>query len=208
MTALVWQSITVAKYTQPSQVGMYVISPTSLRPGAVGVGEHRGDQQLQPLPARGGRRRRPIAPLVVARTRHLQPFAHLHDRVLDRAAGRGGRLLRIDELIPHAHRYSWAKKAAAFPRKSFFNRSSRTSRSNSRSHARADTASSGSSPAWSRRYAATQFPKVPSTMPSSPATCAIGRDVSITAFTASSRYSGVNFRRRSNTRSLHPRRGS
>jgi hypothetical protein len=35
-----------------------------------------------------------------------------------------------------------------------------------------------------------QFPKVPSTIPSPLATCAIGRDVSITSFTASSRNSG------------------
>jgi hypothetical protein len=43
------------------------------------------------------------------------------------------------------------------------------------------------------RYAATQFPSVPSPIPSSRATAAIGRDVSITNFTASSRNSGEKF---------------
>ena len=51
----------------------------------------------------------------------------------------------------------------------------------------------GSSPACSRRYAATQFPSVPSPMPSSRATAAIGRDPSITSFTASSRNCGEKF---------------
>jgi hypothetical protein len=48
----------------------------------------------------------------------------------------------------------------------------------------------GSSPACSRRYMPTQLPRVPSLIPSSFATRAIGRDVSITIFTASSLYSG------------------
>src|SRR5215210_5260382 len=48
----------------------------------------------------------------------------------------------------------------------------------------------GSSPACSRRYAATQLPSVPSPMPSSRATAATGRDPSITSFTASSRNCG------------------
>src|SRR5664279_2678132 len=37
MHSLVWQSITVARYAQPRHVGMYVISPTSLTPGADAV---------------------------------------------------------------------------------------------------------------------------------------------------------------------------
>src|SRR5680860_1292282 len=53
----------------------------------------------------------------------------------------------------------------------------------------------GSSPACSRRYVFTQLPRVPSFRPSSRATCAIGRELSITNFTASSRYSGENFLR-------------
>src|ERR1019366_9221501 len=67
---------------------------------------------------------------------------------------------------------------------------SRVSRSSSRSRARSFTVSGGSSPACSRRQALTQLPRVPSLMPSSFATRAIGRDVSITIFTASSLNSG------------------
>src|SRR6266436_3510952 len=68
--------------------------------------------------------------------------------------------------------------------------SSRVSRSSSRNRARSLTVSGGSSPACSRRYMPTQFPRVPSLIPSSFATLAIGRDVSITIFTASSLNSG------------------
>ena len=68
--------------------------------------------------------------------------------------------------------------------------SSRVSRSSSRSRARSLTVSGGSSPACSRRYMPTQFPRVPSLIPSSFATRAIGRDVSITILTASSLNSG------------------
>src|SRR6266581_1392631 len=68
--------------------------------------------------------------------------------------------------------------------------SSRVSRSSSRSRARSLTVSGGSSPACSRRYMPTQLPRVPSLIPSSFATRAIGRDVSITILTASSLNSG------------------
>src|SRR5205823_8021467 len=68
--------------------------------------------------------------------------------------------------------------------------SSRVSRSSSRNRARSFTVSGGSSPACSRRYMPTQLPRVPSLIPSSFATRAIGRDVSITIFTASSLNSG------------------
>src|SRR5437016_1130899 len=68
--------------------------------------------------------------------------------------------------------------------------SSRVSRSSSRNRARSLTVSGGSSPACSRRYMPTQFPRVPSLIPSSFATRAIGREVSITIFTASSLNSG------------------
>src|SRR5665811_179870 len=44
--------------------------------------------------------------------------------------------------------------------------------------------------AWSRRYLFTQFPKVASPIPSSRATCAVGREESMTNFTASARNSG------------------
>src|ERR1022692_2079766 len=83
-----------------------------------------------------------------------------------------------------------AKYAAAFFRKSFSIFSSRVSRSSSRRRARSFTVSGGSSPACSRREALTQLPRVPSLIPSSFATLAIGRDVSITIFTASSLNSG------------------
>src|SRR3954453_12233709 len=49
------------------------------------------------------------------------------------------------------------------------------------------------------RYLCTQLPRVPSCTCISRATSAIGRDVSITIFTASSLNSGVNFLRRSGT---------
>src|SRR5260370_5843340 len=68
--------------------------------------------------------------------------------------------------------------------------SSRVSRSSSRNRPRSFTVSGGSSPACSRRYMPTQLPRVPSFIPSSFATLAIGRDVSITIFTASSLNSG------------------
>src|SRR5271169_2817767 len=68
--------------------------------------------------------------------------------------------------------------------------SSRVYRSRSRSGERSFTVSGGSSPACSRRYMPTQLPRVPSLIPSSFATRAIGRDVSITIFTASSLNSG------------------
>src|SRR5258705_5549329 len=77
-----------------------------------------------------------------------------------------------------------------FFRKSFSIFSSRVSRSSSRSRARSFTVSGGSSPACSRRYMPTQLPSLPSLIPSSFATLAIGRDVSITIFTASSLNSG------------------
>src|SRR4051812_4857079 len=68
--------------------------------------------------------------------------------------------------------------------------SSRVSRSSSRNRARSFTVSGGSSPACSRRDMPTQLPRGPSLIPSSFATRAIGRDVSITIFTASSLNSG------------------
>src|SRR5664280_496999 len=92
--------------------------------GVVGVGEHLPDQQAQLGPAGVRRRARPAAPFIEPRGGHHHPLAHLHDRVQC--------LLRVDELVLTAHRYSWAKKAAAFPKNSVFIRNSRTSRSSSR----------------------------------------------------------------------------
>src|SRR5689334_12292404 len=105
------------------------------------------------------------------------------------------RLFRVDERVLLAHRYSWAKKAAAFPRNSVVIRNSRFSRSSSRSRARSGRVNGGSSPACSTRYLLTQLPSVPSCTPISRATSAIGRDVSTTSRTASDLNSGVNFRR-------------
>src|SRR5258708_7765788 len=82
-------------------------------------------------------------PFVVCRSRHVHPDEHAHERVVF--------LLAVDELELLGHRYSWAKKAAAFPRNSAFIRSSRTSFSSSRSRARSLIVSGGSSPACSRR---------------------------------------------------------
>src|SRR5689334_18409989 len=105
------------------------------------------------------------------------------------------RLFRVGERVLLAHRYSWAKKAAAFPRNSVFIRNSRFSRSSSRSRARSGRVNGGSSPACSTRCLLTQLPSVPSCTPISRATSAIGREVSTTRRTASDLNSGVNFRR-------------
>src|SRR6266511_4210775 len=147
------------------------------------------DQGLQRLLPGHGRRVGAAAPFVIPRPRHAHPFTHLGDRVVG--------LLSVDEPVPTAHRYSWAKKAAAFPRNSAFIRSSRTSFSNSRSRARSETDSGGSSSACSARYLFTQLPSVPSFTPIWRATSATGRDASITNFTASSLNSGVKLLRRS-----------
>src|SRR3954468_3908810 len=159
--------------------------------GAIGVVEDRLDQRGKIGAAAGGGRGRSVAPLVEPRRRHSGPRAHVAHGVVV--------LLRVDELVACAHRYSWAKKAAAFPRNSAFMRSSRFSRSSSRSRARSETVSGGSSSACSVRYLCTQLPRVPSCTWISRATSAIGRDVSITIFTASPLNSGVNFLRRSGT---------
>ncbi len=203
MHALVWQSMTVARYSQPSQVGMYVISHHFLtggwggeipvyqigdRAGIAGHGGGRpvgsglaGDQvelahqvpyelgaDLLALPDELGvhpaipvglvgmlensldecgevltaNRRgwgRPVPPFVISRRGHLGPLAHLHDGEVS--------LLRVDELKFRAHRDSWAKKAAAFPRNSAFIRNSRFSFSSSRRRARSVIDSGGSSSA-------------------------------------------------------------
>src|SRR5512144_2182146 len=145
------------------------------------------DQQAQVGAPAPGRRFRPRRPLVEPRPGHPKPCARLHDRV--------ARLLRVDELMASVHRYSWAKKAAAFPRNSAFIRSSWFSRSSSRSRARSETVSGGSSSACSTRYLFTQLPRVPSLIWISRATSAIDRDDSITILTASSLNSGVKLLR-------------
>src|SRR5207244_2097659 len=86
---------------------------------------------LESGPAAGGDRVGPTAPFVVSRFRDVHPVEHAYKRVVV--------LLAVDELELLGHRYSWAKKAAAFPRNSAFIRSSRTSFSSSRSRARSLT---------------------------------------------------------------------
>src|SRR6266496_4369024 len=147
------------------------------------------DELLESRTAPGGHRIGPAAPFVVSRFRDAHPIEHAHERVVV--------LLAVDELEFLGHRYSWAKKAAAFPRNSAFIRSSRTSFSSSRSRARSLIVSGGSSSACSARYLFTQFPSVPSFTRISRATSATGRDASITNFTASSLNSGVKLLRRS-----------
>src|SRR6185503_766540 len=153
--------------------------------GAVGGVEDRLDKSGQPSATARGRRGRSVPPGVEARGRNLQPCAHLHDRVVG--------LVRVDERVLLAHRYSWAKKAAAFPTTSVFIRDSRFYRSSSRSRARSGRVNGGSSPACSTRYLLTQLPSVPSCTPISRATSAIGREVSTTRRTASDLNFGVNF---------------
>src|SRR5664280_1521964 len=127
-------------HAEAGQLGLY--PPVAV--GVVGLGEHLPDQQPQLGPAGVRRRARPAAPFIEPRGRHHHPLAHLHDRVQC--------LLRVDELVLTAHRYSWAKKAAAFPKNSVFIRNSRTSRSSSRSRARSETLNAGSSSTCSVRY--------------------------------------------------------
>src|SRR5690606_16883045 len=137
-----------------------------------------------------GRRRRggPVPPRVVARPRHSEPPAHFHDRIVAE--------LRADKRVLRRRCYSFAAKyAAAFLRNSNSIRNSRFSASKSAMCARSFGVNGFSSAGCSRRYAFTQLPKVPSLIPKSAATRAIGRDCSITIETASALYSGEKARR-------------
>src|SRR4249919_2591906 len=160
--------------------------------GLVGVGKDLHHQRRQLLPPARGCRHFSTFPVEEAGRGHDKPPAHvLHGVGVLRRINLAG----FDELILLGYRGSRAKYAAAFFRNSFSIFSSRTSRSASRSRARSPSSSSGSSSACSRRYAVTQFPRVPSLIPSSRAICAIGREFMMAAFTASSLNSGENFRR-------------
>src|SRR5919206_3958743 len=121
--------------------------------GAIGLVKNRLDKRGQVRAPLTGDRQRSVAPLVIARGGHLQPNTHFCDGIPS--------LLRIDERELLAHRYSWAKKAAAFPKNSVFIRNSRTSRSSSRSRARSDNVNGGSSPACSVRYLLPKTPESP-----------------------------------------------
>src|SRR5699024_3625501 len=154
--------------------------------GLIGVGEGLADNQLELFTPQGSRRLGTIAPLIESRPRYLQQATHRPDRCghhIERSLIL--RVLGVDEREPVAHRCSLAKYAEAFFKNSCSILISRFSRSSSRSRARSATDRSGSSPACSLLYSLTQFPKVCSTIPNSRATCAIGRDVSMTNFTAS-----------------------
>src|SRR6266545_1675221 len=168
--------------------------------------ENHHDQLFQFLPARCGRRLRPAPPLVIAGAGNPQPLAHLHDGVLGPATRPEGAFLRVDELVPSFYRYSLAKKAAAFPRNSRSSLSSRFSFSNSRSRARSEIVSGGSSPACACRYAFTQLRKVCSFTPISRAVDGIARDSSTTIRATCSLYSGVNERRLFDMTNLSSRR--
>src|ERR1022692_471553 len=157
--------------------------------GAVGVLEYVPDQRGEVLAASRGGALRPAPPFIETGLRYFQPFAHARYT----RSGLAGGVLRIDELIHVAYRCSAAKYAAAFERNSAFILSSRFSRSSSRSRARSDSCSGGSSSACFSRYARTQLPRLVSLIPSSRATSAIGRDVSMTIRAASSRNSGEKF---------------
>jgi hypothetical protein len=82
---------------------------------------------------RGGPTIAVSAPLVVARTRHLQQFAH----PLDRVAG----LLRFDHPVGFHRLCSQAKKAAAFFQNSWSKRNSAFSRRGRSTSARSPAAS-------------------------------------------------------------------
>jgi hypothetical protein len=96
----------------------------------VGSFEHLRDLDRQPEPSRSCCRCWSTTPLIEPGPGNTRPHAHPHDRIV--------RLLTINKLVLRDYRYSWAKKAAAFPRNSVFIRSSRTSFSKSRKRARSD----------------------------------------------------------------------
>src|ERR671926_319434 len=131
------------------KVGMHPTIPIRL----IGKLKNRLDKGFKPFAASRGGRSRPVSPLIISRLGNLGPLAHLHKGKV--------RPLRVDELELRAHRDSWAKKAAAFPKNSAFIFSSRFSFSSSRRRARSVIDNGCSSPGWSARDCATQFPSVP-----------------------------------------------
>src|SRR4030088_1041387 len=103
------------------------------------MSENSVEDRLQLVAASRGGRGRSAPPFIISRCGHLRPLAHLDDREVS--------LPRVDALELCAHRDSWAKKAAAFPKNSAFILSSRFSFSNSLRRARSVIDSGGSSPA-------------------------------------------------------------
>ncbi|MCU1664900.1 MAG: hypothetical protein JWR58_4965 [Pseudonocardia sp.] len=68
-----------APKSRATRSGIGPVSPATVAVGLVGVGEDPFDEGCQAGTAAGGRRRRPIAPLVIARSGHSDPGPHLHD---------------------------------------------------------------------------------------------------------------------------------
>src|SRR4051794_16945753 len=145
------------------------------------------DLDLQRPPAGPGRRLGPVGPGVVARPRHAQQPAHERDVVIV--------LLRADQRAALGYGCVRAKKAAAFFRNSFSIRSRRISSSISFTRARSTGVRSVVGSGFSRRQIFTQLPRVPSLIPKSRPTSAIGLPVSSTICTASALNCGLNFLR-------------
>src|SRR5665811_2116497 len=123
----------------------------------------------------------------------LQPTQHVAVWSLPPKGGSEGP--NLHRAQHHARLSSYLKTTSRvlgtpFLRKLTSIASSRLVRSNPRSRARSCTSRSGSSSACSRRYLLTQLVNVPSFMACSRATCAAGRDVSMTNLTNSSLNSG------------------
>src|SRR4051812_3888525 len=106
----------------PHAVASQLLVNPAIAVGLVAVVEHRPHRQAQRVSALRRRRRRTAPPFIEPRLRHSRPQAHPRDRIVG--------LLAVDELVLRAHWDSRAKKAAAFPRNSFFILSSRFSASN------------------------------------------------------------------------------
>lgn len=106
------------------EVGVHPAIPIRL----IGKLKNGLDECFEVLAAIRGGRSRPVSPLIISRLGNVGPLTHLHKGKVSP--------LRVDELEFRAHRDSWAKKAAAFPKNSAFILSSRFSFSSSRRRAR------------------------------------------------------------------------
>src|SRR5215813_11287004 len=157
---------------------------------ALMLGEQAGDLGFEPIAALRPRRQRPAAPLVEPGPGHPQRPAghHVRDAVIVPLGGdeRGHRYRPIASLTQRATlRLSTSRSIAS----SAFSLRSRASSSRS-------VSLSAPSPSPRRRRSAfTQLPSVPSLIPRSRATCAIGLPVSLTSRTAPSLKSLSNFLR-------------
>src|SRR5215471_8786970 len=190
MTLRVAQSITVARYSQPlprRDIGNVARHLLSRRRGGEVTVHQVGDRARLALPG-GGRPPRPglagdQAQLAHQGTDQLQARPHAPPAQLPPHSPVPVGPVGIVEGLPDQY-------AAAFFRNAFSISSSRFCRSSSRSRARSDACSGGSSSSCFSRHARTQLPSDVLLIPSSRATSAIGRDVSTTSRAASSRNSG------------------